>query len=95
MIKDVSARNVRQAVSAKGFALAEHGNRDHEMFFFMLEGKKTSFWVKISRGASHLYRGEIRRNARSVGIDGDDLYRIVSCEYDAQQTRGVFESRRA
>jgi hypothetical protein len=93
VIKDVSARDVRHAVGAKGFAAAEHGNRDHEMFFLVVEGKKTSFWVKISHGSTHLFRGEIKRNAKSLGVKGDDLYRIVSCEYNAEQTLAVFAGR--
>jgi hypothetical protein len=90
VVKGVSARQVRQAVLSKGFAPAEHGTRDHEMYFFMDGARKTSLWVKLSRGAKMLHLPEIKRNAKSVGLTGDDLYRILSCEHSAATTRGLF-----
>ena len=93
MIRDVPAAQVRAALRSKGFAPAEHGRRDHEMFFLLVDTKKTSFWVKLSRGASELRVGEIKMNAKAVGITGDALYRILCCEFDADRTRQVYEAR--
>jgi hypothetical protein len=95
VIRDVPARTVRTALNAKGFQPAEHCNRDHEVFFFHLDGRKTDILVKISRGATHLYQGEIRNNARNIRVAGAALYGIVSCELDANETRRIFcEDRR-
>ena len=93
MIKPVAARDVRRAVVEKGFlAAADNLSRDHEMFFFYLDGKKTNAYVKLSHGAAEMRRDEIRNNARWLGITGDHLYRIVCCEFDAEQTRKVIEA---
>jgi hypothetical protein len=91
MIRDIPASEVRRALGIKGFSVAEHGRRDHEMYFLHVDAKKTSFWVKLSRGATALERGQIRMNARAVGIAGDALYRILSCELDAAETRRLYE----
>mgnify|MGYP007112383989 CR=1 FL=1 len=78
MIRDLDATRARASLRKKGF-VAE-SKRDHEMVFFFLDGKKTNVWVKISRGSPSLHQGEIKRNAKSVGMRGDDLFRILSCE---------------
>lgn len=61
------------------------------MFFFHLDGKKTSFWTKLSRNAREIRVDEIRANARSVGVKGEDLFKILSCDHDASRTRQIVE----
>lgn len=93
MIKPVVARDVRRAVVEKGFVAAtDNLSRDHEMYFFFLDGKKTNAYVKLSHGATELRRDEIRNNARVLHITGDELYRIVCCDFDAVRTREVIEA---
>lgn len=89
MIRPIKASLVRRSVADKGFRPAEHCRRDHEMYFFYLDGRKTNIWVKLSHGARELRRDDIRNNARSVGVDGDDLYRILNCEHDAARTLAI------
>lgn len=92
MIKPVAARDVRRAVVEKGFiAATDNLSRDHEMYFFFVDGKKTNAYVKLSHGAAEMRRDEIRNNARWLHITGDHLYRIVCCEFDAARTREVIE----
>ncbi|HCF59270.1 MAG TPA: hypothetical protein DFS52_14910 [Myxococcales bacterium] len=90
MIRDVEASTARAALLKKGFR--SEPKRDHEMFFFILDGKKTNIWVKISRGSANLFQGEIKRNAKSVGLRGDDLYRILSCELGPQASATLCEA---
>jgi hypothetical protein len=91
MIRSVSGATVRRALRDKGFRDPVHGSgRDHEMFFLHVDDKKTAFFVKLSRGANELRVDEIKNNARNVGVLGDELYRIVCCEYNAQQTLAVY-----
>jgi hypothetical protein len=88
MISPVDVKLARRSLLAKGFRSAENGGRrDHEMYFFWLDGKKTSVWVKISRGATEIRRDNIRINARAIHLCGDDLFRILHCEHDATRTR--------
>ena len=79
MIRDVDAATARAALIKKGFK--SEPKRDHEMYFFLLEGRKTNLWVKISRGSPSVFQGEIKRNAKSIGLRGDDLFRILSCDH--------------
>ena len=91
MIRSVSGDAVRRALRDKGFRDPEHGSgRDHEMFFLHVGDRKTAFFVKLSRGARELRVDEIKNNARNLGVRGDELYRIVCCEFDAQQTLAVY-----
>ncbi len=88
MIRIVDAGTFRRSVKKKGFVPADRA-RDHEMYFFELEGKKTSFWTKLSRGASGIRIDEISANARALGIRGDELYKILCCTFNAAQTMVV------
>ncbi|MDB4984935.1 MAG: hypothetical protein JWN04_113 [Myxococcaceae bacterium] len=92
MIKEVSARTAREALLSKGFTASVKGNRDHEMYFFELDGKKTSVFFKISFGASHVRRDEIRNSARAQHLRGDDFYSILCCDHSAATTRTVIEA---
>jgi hypothetical protein len=89
VIKEVDARQLRRSLELKGFQENTQGRRDHEMYFFFLDGKKTSIWVKLSHGAKAIAVGEIKMNARSVGLTGDDLYRILCCDHDAETTAAL------
>jgi hypothetical protein len=37
---------------------------------------------------------DIKNNARAVRTTGDDLYKIVCCEHDAEATKRVFLAAR-
>jgi hypothetical protein len=86
MIRALPVKSVRQALAAKGFHPAVHGARDHEMFFLHHGDRKTDFFVKISRGAREMRRDEISNNARQVRVAGDQLFRVLCCEYGREQT---------
>ncbi len=92
MIAQVDPHIARRSVREKGFH-AESANRDHEMFFLYNQGKRTTFWFKISRGAREIRRDDIRNNARALGVRGEDLYKILTCEHDAAATLRVWQGR--
>jgi hypothetical protein len=90
-IKAVPARDIAAHLLSKGFR-EEAGSRDHRYFYFWLGGKKQRLRVKLSLGASELAREEIKRNAFTFGISGNDLYRIVNCELDEAGTTTVWRA---
>lgn len=94
MIAPVPPRIARSSVLAKGFH-PKSANRDHEMYFLHTQGKQTDFWFKISRGAREVRIDDIRNNARRLGVRGEDLYKILTCEHDAAATLRVWQSRSA
>ena len=88
MIKPVSRMAFLASVAAKGFRPAE-GVRDHTMFFFWLDGQITKLWVKLSQGAKELRIDEIKHNARTWKVRGEDLYKILCCDHDPAKTREI------
>jgi hypothetical protein len=95
MIREVPASQVRKSLLSKGFCEPEHHKgRDHEYFFFHVEDHKTPFLVKLSNGTSRLRVDEIRNTASKNGVSGDDIYRIVCCDFNAQQTMEVYKRSR-
>jgi hypothetical protein len=95
MIREVSAVQARKALLSKGFCEPEHHKgRDHEMLFFHVDQKKTPFLVKLSHGASVLRKDEIKNTAVRNGVVADDIYRIVCCDFNAQQTLEVYQRSR-
>ena len=81
---------VRKSALAKGFV--EGRETDHERYYFQLDGRKTSWLVSVSHGASELRLDEIRNNARALKIHASDLFKILSCEHDAAKTLELFRS---
>jgi hypothetical protein len=91
-VKSVPAGDAVAALLAKGFR-KDPSARDHHMYFLWVGEKKHAFRVKISHGTKEIARGEIRMNANTYGISGDDLYKILCCEHDAARTLQVWNSR--
>jgi len=90
-VKAVPTRDLVGHLTSKGFR-EDSDDRDHHYFFLWLAGKKQMLRVKLSRGAKEIAREEIRRNAYSFGLTGDDLYKILSCEHDALTTAQVWRA---
>jgi hypothetical protein len=90
-MRALAARLVRQALSSKGFVLHQGASRDHDMFFLVVEGKKSSFFVKLSRGARDMRMDEMSNSARQLRVAPSSLFKVLSCEFDAQATRRLYE----
>jgi hypothetical protein len=91
MISEVKADVVRKSLLSKGFQPADRPH-DHERYVYFFEGRKTAFFFKISFGKSAVRQDEIKNSARQFRMRGDDLYRIVCCDYDQDQTRQVYRA---
>ena len=63
------------------------------MFFLYQGDQVTDFFVKLSRGARELRRDEISNNARQMRVAGDELYRVLCCDYDREQTLALCLAR--
>ena len=87
-IRALPAGQVEDAALKKGFRRAAD-KRDHVFFFYFLDDKKTRLFVKLSRGKGELRRDELKLDARTWGITGDVLFRILSCETDAAETEAI------
>jgi hypothetical protein len=91
-MRALSAREVRDALLSKGFFLDKRP-RDHEMYILSVDGKKSDFFFKISRGAAEVRKDEIAHNARQIRVPPSELFSVVSCSYDAQATRELHDRR--
>lgn len=86
-------RDVRRALATKGFVRDANPGRDHEMFFLHIAGKKSAFFMKLSRSARELRRDEMVNSARQVGIAPSDLFKVLSCTYDGAATTKLYQER--
>lgn len=95
-MRALPARDVRQALASKGFQADtdKKKKRDHEMFFLVVEGRRSGFFVKISRGATELRLDEIANNARQAGVAPSELFKVLSCELDSNGTLTLYRNRR-
>jgi|GEM_PF-1843152 len=92
-IKAVPKRQLIEAILRKGFVEDVDGPaRDHHYYYLWVEGKKSMLRVKLSRGATELAREEIKRNASTFGITGDDFWKILVCEHDHARTLQVWRA---
>jgi hypothetical protein len=91
-MKPVARAVFVQSVTRKGFQPGV--GSDHDRFFYVHDGRLTSWQVYLSRGAKEIRLDEIANNARGMGIKASDLHKILCCEHDASTTlnlfRGVF-----
>ena len=59
-------------------------SRDHDYYFFHFGGRKTAMRVKISHGASELKPHEIRTDARTCRMTGNDMREVLACTHDKE-----------
>jgi hypothetical protein len=92
-MRQLLTREVRSALGVKGFVLDKRAGRDHDMYFLQVDGKKSDFFFKISRGASEVRRDEIANSARQVRVSPSELFKVLCCEYDERATRVLHDGR--
>lgn len=95
-MRALSARDVRHALSVKGFQpdSDKAKKRDHEMYFLHVDGQKSAFFMKVSRSATEVRMDEISNSARQVGVAPRDFFRVLSCELDGAGTLELYRSSR-
>lgn len=76
MTQDTS--EIEYALTHKGFS--RENARHHVMYWFRLDGRKTSVRTRMSHGASEIGDNLISRMAREMRISRADFLRFVECE---------------
>ncbi len=90
-MKPVDAAEARRAAVRKGFR--DEGG-DHYYLYFFYEGRKTSWRIKVSRGADEYAASHIRKDARVCGdMPAVELRRVVTCENDGAWVVAEYQRR--
>ncbi len=78
-MKEISAKQLAQALSKKGF-IKESGKR-HDQYFFVYNSKRTSIRVSISRGSGYAYSGDLLRRLRAdeMKLDKQNFIDFIQC----------------
>jgi len=80
----VDPSDVSYALTHKGFS-AETGH--HVMYWFYVDGRKTSIRTRISHGASEIGNRLISCMVREMRISKADFLRFVNCEMSGDEYR--------
>jgi hypothetical protein len=80
-MKPIEVRIARKNAIAKGFT--ERVDSGDEYHWYVHEGKKTAWRLKISHGARELVQRELRANAMQLKMSGEDFRKVLACDYDA------------
>ena len=70
------ARDIRQALTGKGFRVVE---AHHEMLWLFVQGKKTSIRTRLSHGSSEYDDGLLGLMAKQLKLKRGDLDRLIEC----------------
>ena len=81
---------IRAALMKKGFIADD---THHEMFWMVVDGKKTSIRTRISHGAKEYGDELLALVARQVGLSKQELYRLIDCPMDGQKLRALLVER--
>jgi len=65
----------------------------HEMFWLVVDGKKTSVRTRISLGAKGYGDDLLALVARQVGLSRQELYRLIDCPMDREKPRALLVER--
>lgn len=75
-------KTIRAALMKKGFIADD---THHEMFWLVVGGKKTSIRTRISHGAKEYGDELLALVARQVGLNNQELYRLIDCPMDGER----------
>lgn len=81
---------IRAALLKKGFIADD---THHEMFWLIIDGKKTSVRTRISHGAKEYGDELLALVARQVGLSKQELYRLIDCPMDGGKFRALLVGR--
>lgn len=83
-------RAIRAALLSKGFIADD---THHEMFWLVVDGRKTSIRTRISHGVAEYGDNLLALIARQVGLSRQELYGIVDCPMDGEKLKRLFIER--
>jgi hypothetical protein len=81
---------IRAALLKKGFVADD---THHEMFWLVVDGKKTSVRTRISHGAKEYGDELLALVARQVGLGKQEMYRLIDCPMDGEKLRASLVER--
>ena len=81
---------IRAALMKKGFIADD---THHEMFWMVVDGKKTSIRTRISHGAKEYGDELLALVARQVGLSKQELFRLIDCPMDGRKLRALLVER--
>ena len=84
-------RTIRAAFLSKGF-ISDETHR--EMFWLVIDGKKTSIRTRISHGAKEYDDQLLTLVSRQIGLSKTELYRLVDCPMDGEKLKTLLVERR-
>ena len=76
---------IRSNISQKGFELAPDG--DHDYYWLYMNGKKTKWWIKLSRGSNYRVYSDnlLKRQAKTLRVTFRQLVDFVTCKTKKQE----------
>jgi hypothetical protein len=83
-------RAIRAALLSKGFIADD---THHEMFWLVVDGKKTSVRTRISHGVAEYGDNLLALIARQIGLNNRGLYSLVDCPMDGERLKKVLTER--
>jgi len=83
-------RAIRAALLSKGFFTDD---THHEMFWLLVDGKKTSIRTRISHGVAEYGDNPLALIARQVGLNNRELYSLVDCPMDGEKLKRLLVER--
>jgi hypothetical protein len=83
-------RTIRAALLSKGFIADE---THHEMFWLVVDGKKTSVRTRIGHGAKEYGDRLLTLMARQIGLSKSELHRLVDCPMDGEKLKALLVGR--
>jgi hypothetical protein len=81
---------IRAALLKKGFVADD---THHEMFWLVVDGKKTSARTRISHGAKEYGDELLALVARQVGLGKQEMYRLIDCPMGGEKLRALLVER--
>ena len=83
-------RAIRAALLSKGFIADD---THHEMFWLVVDGKKTSVRTRISHGVAGYGDNLLALIARQIGLNNRELYSLVDCPMDGERLIKILNER--
>jgi hypothetical protein len=80
----VAREVIRKNISGKGFIYEP--NKDHDYFYLHNNGRKTSIWIRLSRGTGYKVYSDslLGRQAKIIGVSLSDFKKFVICTYSQE-----------
>jgi len=89
-VAPVKARKVDHALRRKGF---EAVGGDHMFYVFVVDGKSSGIFTKISRGHEEITDKNLGRMARQMKMTRRDFDAFVDCQFSQEEYVEALRSR--